>query len=334
MERHDGIAYELVQALDAPVLQTVEQLPNVVQFFATFLPVVAEPVITVPKIVPHDVPARRLCRDTQLAEQLVEVPTTISVASLFMQRLVELGTPVPGVGGRNAGLHGLLHGQGSTATHSSEERISERIVEQIAFPSSEERISERIVEQIVDFTVACGDPQGFRPGQSSSSVARSPADWLDTEDEPGQGVFHTFPQNKKVRHNLRTRGRNCLRTRAHGRQLLFARPWCLRRRRRRSARRTLKWSTWSSTFACGGASGSQLASNIAGGWPLPMGPRLAIPYGCRRGSSAEGQGVVHGTTVDTWSASVPGASAVFILFSTRRRTEVVGLALWRVCESR
>ena len=31
-ERHDGIAYELVQALDAPVLQTVEQLPNVVQF--------------------------------------------------------------------------------------------------------------------------------------------------------------------------------------------------------------------------------------------------------------------------------------------------------------
>ena len=179
------------------MLQTVEQLPNVVQFFATFLPVVAEPVITVPEIVPHDVPARRLCRDTQLAEQLVEVPTTISVASLFLQRLVELGTPVPGVGGRNAGLHGLLHGQGSTATHSSEERISERIVEQIAFPSSEERISERIVEQIVDFTVACGDPQGFRPGQSSSSVARSPADWLDTEDEPGQGVFHTFPQNKK-----------------------------------------------------------------------------------------------------------------------------------------
>ena len=42
-ERHDGIAYELVLALDAPVLQTtVEQLPNVVQFFATQLPVVAE----------------------------------------------------------------------------------------------------------------------------------------------------------------------------------------------------------------------------------------------------------------------------------------------------
>ena len=48
-ERHDGIAYELVQALDAPVLQTVEQLPNVVQFFAT----------------QYDVAPRRLCRDTR-----------------------------------------------------------------------------------------------------------------------------------------------------------------------------------------------------------------------------------------------------------------------------
>ena len=56
VQRHDDIACELVQALDALVLQTVEQLPNVVQFFATKLPVVAEPVITVPKILPHDVP--------------------------------------------------------------------------------------------------------------------------------------------------------------------------------------------------------------------------------------------------------------------------------------
>ena len=76
----------------------------------------------------------------------------------------------------------------------------------------------------------------------------------------------------------------------------------------------MKWSTWSLTIACGGASGSKLASNIAGGWPLSMGPRLAIPYGGRRGSSAEGQGDVHGTTVDTWSVSVPGACAVFSSF--------------------
>ena len=90
---------------------------------------------------------------------------------------------------------------------------------------------------------------------------------------------------------------------------------------RGNPRRTLKRSTWSLMIACGGASGSQLASNVAGGRPLPMGPRLAT-YGGRRGSLAEGQGDVLGTTVDTWSASVPGACAVFF-FSTRRRTRIL-----------
>ena len=42
--------------------------------------------------------------------------------------------------------------------------------------------------------------------------------------------------------------------------------------------------------AGGGASGTQLASSIAGGWPRQMGHRLAIQYGGPRGSSAEGQG--------------------------------------------
>ena len=92
--RHGGIGYELVQALDVPVLQTVEQLPNVVQFFSTQLPVVAEPVIAVPKILPHDVPPRRLCRDKQLAEQLVEVPT---ILYFLKQRIPEQidDNPVP-----------------------------------------------------------------------------------------------------------------------------------------------------------------------------------------------------------------------------------------------
>ena len=73
-------------------------------------------------------------------------------------------------------------------------------------------------------------------------------------------------------------------------------------------------SSWSSMGAGGGASGSQLASSFAGGWPRQMGHRLAIPSGGLRGSSAEGQGDVLGTTVDTWSASVPGAYAVFLFF--------------------
>ena len=81
LQRHAGIGYEIVQSLDVPVAQMGGQLPNVVQFFAAQLPVVAEPVIEVPKILPLDVPLRRLCRETQLAEQLVEVPTIVSFSS-------------------------------------------------------------------------------------------------------------------------------------------------------------------------------------------------------------------------------------------------------------
>ena len=74
MERHDGIAYELVQALDAPVLQTMEQLPNV----ATQLSVVCPSRLS---------KCRRSCltmflRDVRVAtRQLVEVPTPVSYTS-------------------------------------------------------------------------------------------------------------------------------------------------------------------------------------------------------------------------------------------------------------
>ena len=44
VQRHAGIGYELAQNLDVPVLHMVEQLPDVLQFFATCLPVVTEQV--------------------------------------------------------------------------------------------------------------------------------------------------------------------------------------------------------------------------------------------------------------------------------------------------
>ena len=84
--------------------------------------------------------------------------------------------PVPGRGGRSSGLQGFLPGQDSTA-----------------LLSSEERISERIVEQIVD--IPGGGLQDFRPGQSSSSSSHFPAGVPGALDEPGQGVFRTLPQN-------------------------------------------------------------------------------------------------------------------------------------------
>ena len=184
--RHAGVGYEIVQSLDVLVLQMEEPLPNIVQFFAVQLPVVAEPVIEVPKILPHDVPPRRWCRDTQLVDQLVEVPTPVSYSSPF-QRTVDI--PVPVGGGRNACLEGFLPEQSSILTFSSSERISERIM-----------------EQIVDFPVAGGGLHDFRPGQSSSSVAHSPAAWLNTVDEPFQRVFRTFSPEEKSATDTRHMG--------------------------------------------------------------------------------------------------------------------------------
>ena len=73
----------LVQILDAPVPQTVEQLPDVLQFFDT-LTTDPEQVIAVPKILLEDVPVRAVLRDPQLVEQLVEVLTTFSYAALLL----------------------------------------------------------------------------------------------------------------------------------------------------------------------------------------------------------------------------------------------------------
>ena len=68
-------------------------------------------------------------------------------------------------------------------------------------PSSKKRISERIVEQIVG-PGSSVRLHGSLPGQGSSS-SHSPAGVEERAGELGEGVFHTFPQNKKVRSWLR-----------------------------------------------------------------------------------------------------------------------------------
>ena len=121
--RHAGVGYEIVQSLDAPVPQMEEQLPNIVQFFSVQLPVVAETVIEVPKILLDRTPQRlgdRL-RQPQMAEQLVDVPTVVSYSSLQQltaEQIVDI--PVPGRAGgeRRGGLQGSRPGQGSTASSS------------------------------------------------------------------------------------------------------------------------------------------------------------------------------------------------------------------------
>ena len=83
LQRHAGIGYEIVQNLDVPVLQAVEQLPDVLQFFVMSVPAVAEQVSNVPKI-SQDRTRQRLVdhlRQPHTAQQL-EVPTIISCSSL------------------------------------------------------------------------------------------------------------------------------------------------------------------------------------------------------------------------------------------------------------
>ena len=157
-------------SLDVPVPQMVDQLLDIEHFFAALSPD-PEQVIEVPKILPLDIPMRAALRVTQLVEQLVEVPTTVSYSSL--QRIVEqhVDIPVPGGGGPSSGLHGFLPGQRSTSS------------------SARKRISERIVEQIVDPV-----SRGSLPGSSSS---HSPAGDKERADEPGNGGFSHFSQIKK-----------------------------------------------------------------------------------------------------------------------------------------
>ena len=246
----------MVQILDAPVPQLVEQLPDILHFFDTLTPV-PEQVIEVPKIVLDGVPVRISVRDTQLVEQLVEVPTIISYASL-LQRTMEqhVDIPVPGGGGRNAGLQGFPPEQSSTA--SGAEQIFD-------FSSGGglqgflPRQGSRSVNKIGDVPASGAGLQDFLPGQGPTAPFSSLERISETElwSRPltflllvevlhifsqdrahpllltiqlvllklwmslGKGFFALFPKFKKVRIWVRTRVRECPGTSAHPRQLLI-----------------------------------------------------------------------------------------------------------------
>ena len=161
----------MVQILDFPVPQMVEQLVDVFRFLDTLCPV-PEQVIEVPKFVCPPRAARTVLCAPQLAEQLMEVPTLVSYSSLQRTMEQHVDIPVPRRGGRNAGLQGFTPEQSSTSTLSSAVRISKRIV-----------------EQIVDIPVSGGGLHDFRPGQSSSSSSHVSA--------RVKGIFALFPVGKK-----------------------------------------------------------------------------------------------------------------------------------------
>ena len=110
--------------LPCPDRKTGYSGPDVLRFFRALSPD-PEQVIEVPKILPEDVSLRRAVRE----QQLVEVPTIVSwsLLQLIMEQNADI--PVPGRGGRIAGLQGFLPGQSSTSLLGSQERISSRIVD-------------------------------------------------------------------------------------------------------------------------------------------------------------------------------------------------------------
>ena len=168
--------YELVHRLDVPVPQMAEQLPNIVQFFAAQLPVVAEPVIEVPKIFLDQTPQRLgdVLRQPQMVEQLVDVPTVVSYSSLQQltaEQIVDIPVPGDDGGGERGGLQGSLPRQNSAAVH---------------------------VEQTVDIPVpgrAGGGGRGLQGFAGQSSTASS--SHVGAADGAGEGVFSHFSPVKK-----------------------------------------------------------------------------------------------------------------------------------------
>ena len=119
--RHTGVGYEIAQNLEVPVPQMVEQLPNIVQFFAALSPV-PEQVVEVPKIFLDRTPQRLgdHLRQSQMVEQLVHVPTVVSYSSLQQltaEQIVDIPVPGRDGGGARGGLQGFA-GPGSTASSS------------------------------------------------------------------------------------------------------------------------------------------------------------------------------------------------------------------------
>ena len=187
---------------DAPVPQMGKV--QVVEFMRRFdAPVVAEPVLAVPKI-PLDKTRRRMgdySRPPQTAEQLLEVPTIVSSSLQWaVEQYGDFLVP-PGCGGLGGegGLQGFSPGQGSAA-YGGAEFVGIPVPGSGGSGGSRGSLqgfrpgqnSTADVEQNVDFP-ARGGLHGFLPFQGSSSSSRL----HDVADGDFTGVFRTFPRLKK-----------------------------------------------------------------------------------------------------------------------------------------
>ena len=213
-------AVPLLPFLDDPAPQMVEQLPDVLKFLDALIPD-PDQVIEVPKILPEDVPMRAVLRDAQLIEQLVEVATIVSYASLLflqvMQRIAEQNVDIPVVGcsGAVGGLSGFLPGQCYSTTA---EQIVDNPVPRPGGAGGLQGLhlgqsSTAFLEQIAEFPDAGGGLQDFSQSRVPQRLLRFLLDKLV------MGFFH-FSQPEKSAKIPRTQGRNWVRSRPHGRREL------------------------------------------------------------------------------------------------------------------
>ena len=172
--------------LDVPVPLMEEQL--LVDAFAPHVIQVPEQVIEVPKILIDELSVQTPVREPQLAEQLVEAPSIVSLIDVIRQPVEQIvDIPVPR--GDMRCLRGVHPEQGSTALP---------------------------IEQIVDIPVPhCESPQGLFPGGCSAASSSSSHVPAGAVDEPFHGVFRTFLRRKSAK-IPRTNGRNWVRTSTHG----------------------------------------------------------------------------------------------------------------------
>ena len=208
MQRHAGIGYELAQNLDVPALQMGEQLPDVLQLFASVLPVVPEQVIEVPKIFLDTTPLRLgdHLRQPQMVEQLVHVPTVVSFSSLQQlaaEQIVDIPVPGGDGGGGRGGLQGSLPRQNSAAVH-VEQTVDIPVPGRAGsggrggLQGSLPRQNSAAV-QTVDIPVPGRAGGGGRGGLQGSPGRGSTASssHVGAADDAGQGGFRTFPRMKK-----------------------------------------------------------------------------------------------------------------------------------------
>ena len=197
----------LVPLLHDVVPQMVEQL---VEFLTPLDFPVPEQVIEVPKIVCPPRAARTVLGAPQTVEQLVEAHTIVSLIEVIRQPVEQpVDIPVRAWGGTGGRLQDFLPGHFSS---SSVEQIADIPVLHHGFFGGflgfhPEQSAAASSEQIVDIPVPHGGPHLQDPGLASLPQ--------DVAGEAFQGVFSTFPQRKKVRRLVRTRGRNCSPSRAH-----------------------------------------------------------------------------------------------------------------------